>query len=38
MYSKKKDKFYRVGKKIVFFCNFIKKKNNTNCYSMFFEV
>lgn len=28
----------KVGENIVFFSNFIKKKNNTNCYSLFFEV
>ena len=38
MYSQKKDKFYRSGEQIVFFCNFIRKKNNNNCYSMFFEI
>ncbi len=38
MYSTKKNKYYRVGEDIVFFCNFIKKKNNMNYYSLIFTV
>ncbi len=38
LYSKNMKRFYKTGKNLVFFCNFIKKKNNSNFYSLSFTL
>ncbi len=38
IYSEKMNMFFRGGEKIVYYCNFIKKKDKTNHYSLYFEL
>ena len=38
LFSEKLNKYFKTGDKIVYFCNFIKKKNNTNFYSLSFNL
>lgn len=38
VFSEKLNRFFKSGEKIVYFCNFIKKKNNANFYSLSFQL